>query len=100
MLKQLKLNLFEQMHYSNFLSSSSDLMGLLLSLTLIPKSKKTLETSLDLTTSFKTYFDARVKDLVLNVDYLENRHRNFIQNNIFFCTDFLHRSWLLKEKNK
>ena len=29
--------------------------------------------------SFKTSFDARVKGLVSNVDYLENRHHNFIQ---------------------
>ena len=53
--------------------------GLLLSLTLMPKSKKTLETSLNLTPSFKTSVDARVEGLVLNVDYLENCCRNFIQ---------------------
>ena len=53
--------------------------GLLLSLTLMPKSKKTLETRLDLRPSFKTSFDARVKGLASNVDYLENQHHNFIQ---------------------
>ena len=78
-----------------------------LSLTLMPKSKKTLETSLNLTPSFKTSVDARVEGLVLNVDYLENCCRNFIQMkcgkkkdvcrvhvplsldyNFSFCTDF------------
>ena len=43
------------------------------SLTLMPKSKKTLETSLDLTPSFKTFLDARVEGLFSNVDYLVNR---------------------------
>ena len=65
-------------------SSSSDLMqghfyvpfaGHLLSLMLI---SKTLETSLDLTLLFKTSIDARVEGFVSNVDYLENRCRNFI----------------------
>ena len=51
----------------------------LLSLTLMSKSKKIQEMSLDLMPSFKTSFDARVKGLVSNVDYLENRHHNFIQ---------------------
>ena len=41
----------------------------------------TLETSLDLTPSFKTSVDAKVKGLVFNVDYLENQRRNFIQKN-------------------
>ena len=52
---------------------------LLLSLTLMPKSKKTMETSVDLTPSFKTSVDARVKGRVSNVDYLKIRHRNFIR---------------------
>ena len=52
---------------------------LLISLPLMSKSKKTLETSLGLTPSFKTFLDARVEDLVSNVDYLENQHHNFIQ---------------------
>ena len=84
---------------------------MLLALTLIPKDKKTLETSLDLTPSFKTSLDARVEGLVLNLDYLGNLRSNFIQkkygrkdiwrahkfhplecNFSSFCiTDFLHR---------
>ena len=43
------------------------------------KSKKTLETSSDLTPLFKTSVGARVEGLVSNVDYLENRRRDFIQ---------------------
>ena len=50
-----------------------------LSLMLMSKSKKTLETSLDLTPSFKASSDTRVEGLVSNVDYLENQHCNFIQ---------------------
>ena len=59
---------------------SSFLLGLL-SLTVMPKSKKTLETSLDLTPLFKTSVrpDARVEGLVSNVDYLKNLRRAFIQ---------------------
>ena len=53
----------------------------LFSLTLLSKSKKTLETSLDLTPSFKTSVDARVEGLVSNIDYVENQRRNFIQKN-------------------
>ena len=74
-------------NFPNFLSSSSDLiqpqswgfLSLSLSLTLIPKSKKTMETSLDLRPSLKTSVYARVEGLVSNVDYLEYRHHNFIQ---------------------
>ena len=43
------------------------------------KSKKTLETSLDLTPSFKTSIDAMVQGLVSNVNNLENQQGNFIQ---------------------
>ena len=50
-----------------------------LSLMLMPKSKKTLETSLDLTPLFKTSVKARVEGLVLNADCLENWWHNFIQ---------------------
>ena len=46
---------------------------------LMSKSKKTLETSFDLTPWFKTSIDAKVAGLVSNVDYLENWRRNFIQ---------------------
>ena len=52
---------------------------LFLSLTLMAKSKKTLEASLDLTPSSKTPLDERIESLVSNVDYLENRRRNLIQ---------------------
>ena len=52
--------------------------GLLLSLRLMPKSKKNLEASLDLTSSLKTSADARVEGLISNLDYLENRRCNFI----------------------
>ena len=64
------LNLFEHVDCPNVFSFRSDFMhfvqfrpygtsfsGLLLSLTLMSKSKKTLETSLDLTPSFKTSVD-------------------------------------------
>ena len=37
---------------------------------LMSKSKKTLETSLDFTSSFKTSVDSRVKGLASNGDYL------------------------------
>ena len=55
------------------------LPGFLLSLMLMSKSKKTLETSLDLMLSFKTSVDAKVEGLVSNVEYLENRRHNFLQ---------------------
>ena len=110
------LYLFEHMHlfdlsFVQFRPYATSFAGLLLSLMLMSKSKKTLETSLDLTPSFKISFHAKVEGLVLNVDYLESLHRNFIQEkygrnkrlprtHVFFCTDFLHRSCLLKVKNK
>ena len=76
--------------------------------------------SLDLTNSFKTSVDARVKGFVSNVDYMENRRQNFIQKKnsrkrrlsrtnvsfsgfcavFFLCTDTLHRWWLLKVKKR
>ena len=43
------------------------------------KSEKTVETSLDLMLLFMTSVDAMVEGLTSNVDYLENRYRNFIQ---------------------
>ena len=70
-----------QLSFVQFRPYATSFLGLLLlSLALISKSKKTLETSLDLKPSFKTSADARVEDLVSNVDYLENQYRNFIQN--------------------
>ena len=68
-----------QLSFVQIRPCATSFLELLLSLTLISKSKKTLETSLDLTSLFKTSFGARVEGLVLNVDYLENRFRNFIQ---------------------
>ena len=105
------------MHYSNFLSSSSDLMQthsrcFYLSLTLMPKSVKTLETSLDLTPSFKTSFDMRLGSRVLfrmwivcKIGTVTLFKQNMTETDVchvhtFFFTDFLHRSCLLKVKNK
>ena len=68
-----------QLSFVKFRPYATSFTGLLLSLTLMPESKKTLETSLDFTHSFKTSVDARVDGLASNVDYLENRHCNFIQ---------------------
>ena len=81
------LNLFEQVPtFPTFFHPVQTLynlnpgaFSLSLSLTLIPKSKKTMETSLDLRPSLKTSVYARVEGLVSNVDYLEYRHHNFIQ---------------------
>ena len=44
----------------------------LLSLKLMSKSKKTMESGLDVTSSFKTSVDTMVESLVSNVDYSEN----------------------------
>ena len=68
-----------QLSFIQFRPYATSFWGLLLSLTLMPKSKKTMETSLNLTPLFKTCVDPWVKSLVSNVDYLENRCRNFIQ---------------------
>ena len=68
-----------QLSFVPFRPHATSFPGLLLSLALISKSKKTLETSLDLKPSFKTFVDASVEDFVSNVDYLENQYRNFIQ---------------------
>ena len=70
---------FSQLSFVQFRLYATSFLGLLLSLTLMLKSKKILEASLDLLTSFKTSVDARVEGLVANVDYLENRHRSFSQ---------------------
>ena len=68
-IKQLTLDLFGHVHYSNFFSFSSDHMHFvqfrpyaasfpeLLSLTIMLKSKKAWEMSLDLTPSLKTSID-------------------------------------------
>ena len=51
---------------------ATSFLGLLLSLKLMPKSKNTMESNLDLTPSFKTSVETRVEGLVSNVDYSEN----------------------------
>ena len=76
--KFIRTRALSQLSFIQFRPYAISFLGLLLSLTLMPKSKKTLETSLDLTPSFKTFVDARVERLVSNVDYLENQRRNFI----------------------
>ena len=68
-----------QLSFTKFRPYAISFLGLVLSLTLIPKSKKTLEISLEVMSSFKTSVDAMAKVLVWTVDYLENWHYNFIQ---------------------
>ena len=68
-----------QLSFVQFRHYATLFPGILVSLTLMSKSKKTLETSLDLTLSFKTPVDARVEGLASNLGYLENRRCNFIQ---------------------
>ena len=80
-----------QLSFIQFRPYATSFWGLLLSLTLMPKSKKTMETSLDLTLSFKTSIDARIEGLVSNVDYLEFGtvilfKRNMAEKDIC-CTD-------------
>ena len=59
-----------QLSFTQFRRYATSFLGLLLSLTLMLTSKKTLVASLNLPPSFETSTDARVKDLVLKVDYL------------------------------
>ena len=68
-----------QLSFFHFRPYATSFTGLLLSLTLLPKNRKTLETILDLTPSFKASIDARVEGLILNLNYLENWCRKFIQ---------------------
>ena len=86
----------------------------LLSLKLMSKSKKTMESGLDVTPSFKTSVDTMVESLVSNVDYSENfiqkkcgrkrglsRTRFVLWTVIFlFFTGFLLCWWLLKVKKE
>ena len=60
--------LLSQLSFVQFRPYATSFLGILLSLTLMPKVKKTLETSLDLTHLFKTCVDARFEGLVSNVD--------------------------------
>ena len=66
-----------QLSFVQFRSYASSFLGFL-SLMLMPKSKKTLEATLDLTPSFKTSVDTMVEGPASNVDYLENRWPNCI----------------------
>ena len=75
----LRTRALSQDSFVQFRPYAASFPRLLLSLTLMPKKKKTMERSLDLTPSFKTSVEARVKGRVSNVDYLKIRHRNFIQ---------------------
>ena len=75
----IRIRALSQLSFVQFRPYATKFPGLLLSLTLMPKCKKTRETSFDLRPSFKTSTEARVEGLVSNVDYLENRCRNFIQ---------------------
>ena len=61
-----------QLSFVQFRPHVTSLLGVLLCLTLMPKSKKTLDTNLEFTPLFKTSADARFEGLVSNVDYLEN----------------------------
>ena len=60
-----------QLSFVQFKPYPTSFLGLL-SLKLTPKSKKTMESGLDLTPSFKTSVDTMVEGLVSNVDYSEN----------------------------
>ena len=75
----IRTNSFSQLSFVQFRLYATSFLGLLLSLTLMLTSKKILETSLDLLTSFKTSFDTKVEGLDANLDYLENRQRSFSQ---------------------
>ena len=102
-----------QLSFVQFRPYATSFPGLL-SLKLMPKSKKTMESSLDLTPSFKTSVDTRVEGLVSNVDYSENfiqkkcgrkrglsRTRFVLWTVIFlFFTGFLLCWWLLKVKKE
>ena len=102
-----------QLSFVQFRPYATSFPGLL-SLKLMPKSKKTMESSLDLTPSFKTSVDTRVEGLVSNVDYSEHfiqkkwgrkrglsRTRFVLWTVIFlFFTGFLLCWWLLKVKKE
>ena len=102
-----------QLSFVQFKPYPTSFLGLL-SLKLMPKSKKTMESGLDLTPSFKTSVDTMVEGLVSNVDYSENfiqkkcgskrglsRTRFVLWTVIFlFFTGFLLCWWLLKVKKE
>ena len=112
-----KNNALSHLSFVQFRPYVSSLPGLLLSLTLMSKSEKTVETSLDLMLLFMTSVDAMNEGLASNVNYLENRCRNFIQKKygrnrsvahtrfvfwtvIFLFVQTLHRWLLLKVKKR
>ena len=65
----IRTSALSQLSFVQFRPYATSLPRLLLSLTLMPQSRKTLKTSLDLMPSFKTSLDARVEGLVSNVNY-------------------------------
>ena len=67
-----------QLSFVQFRPYATTFPGLLLSLTLMPKSKDP-GNEFGLYAVVKTSVDARIKGLLSNLDYLENRVRNFIQ---------------------
>ena len=109
---------FSKISFVQFRPYTNLFPGLLLSLMLTSKNKKTLEMSLDLIPLLKISVDIRVEGHVSNVYYLENWHCNFIQRkygrkkvycahsfcsvdcNFSFFMDFLHHWWLLKVKKE
>ena len=99
---------FSKISFVQFRPYTNLFPGLLLTLMLTSKNKKTLEMSLDLTPLLKISVDIRVEGHVSNVYYLGNWHCNFIQRkygrkkvccaysfrsvdcNFSFFMDFLH----------
>ena len=89
------------MSHTEFRPYATSFPGLSLSLMLMSKSKKTLETSLDLTSLFKTSIDRRVKQascfdaLILFKRSMAEKviccaqTCSFLDCNFSFCTDFL-----------
>ena len=108
------------MSHTEFRPYATSFPGLSLSLMLMSKSKKTLETSLDLTPLFKTSIDRRVKQascfewgLFINFDALILFKRSmaekviccaqtcsFLDCNFSFCTDFLRLLMTFKGKKR
>ena len=108
-----------QLYFTQLRPDVTSLSGLLFSLTLMSKCKKTLETSLDLRPLLKTSVDARVKGpfikckLIINSSGVILFKRNMTEKdvccahtfssldyNFSFRMAFLHRWWLLKVKKE
>ena len=98
-IKQLTLNFSNKCIIPTFFCPAQTLCNLVIKASSLfdvsPKSKKTMETSLDLTLSFKSSNDTRVEGLVSNVDYSENRHRNFIQKKYGRKRHLMHTRFVL-----